>query len=98
MVELSDSDLLEIGRKAAAQVDDLGVVERVEVTMTFDSADQPAYFFRFLIEEGRDPNRTGLPRIRLVQKLREELDAHDDHHYPIVQVLNRAEWAGLVGA
>ena len=62
-----------------------------------DSADRPAYFFRFLIEHGRDRQKVGTARIRLGQRLRDEVIARDDQRYPFVQVVNRADWEQLDG-
>lgn len=92
MNEIADAELIEIGRKAAGLVDGLGRVEDVKVRVGQNSTDQPAYFFSFLIDRDRDREQAGLTRIRLIQKLRDELVARHDEHYPIVQVLNRTDW------
>lgn len=98
MSEIAEADLVEIGHRAAQLVAGLGAVERVTVTTGQDSTDQPAYFFSFLIDRDRDRQGAGLGHIRLVQKLRDELMARDDGHYPIVQILNRADWEKREGA
>ncbi len=92
MSEIADMDLVEIGRKAAQLVAGLGTVERVKVTTRQDSTDRPAYFFSFLIDRDRDRQQAGVARIRLAQRLRDELLARDDDRYPYVEVLNREEW------
>jgi hypothetical protein len=98
MNQLADTDLVEIGRNVAQHVAGAGTVERVKVSAGQDSTDRPAYFFSFLIDRYRDGERAGLIRIRLEQKLRDELMARDDGHHPIVQVLNRADWEQHEGA
>ncbi len=98
MREIEEEELAALGREAAAQVPGLGTVDRVKVRYGQDSTDLPAYFFTFLIERDRDRQQGGLPRARLVQKLRDELIARDDDHYPIVTVLNQADWETVEGA
>ncbi len=92
MIKIAETELAEIGRAAAAHVAGLGTVDRVRVVTGQDSTDHPVYFFSFLIDQDRDPQRVGLTRVRLVQKLRDALIARDDGHYPIVEILNRADW------
>lgn len=91
-------DLAEIGREAVQDVAGVGMVERVEVETGHDSLDRPALFFSFLIDRDRDRQRAGLVRIRMVQKLRDELIARGYDHYPIIQVLSRADWEKRAGA
>ena len=98
MIQITETELVEIGRTAAGRVAGLGTVDRVTVMTGQDSTDRPAYFFSFLIDKDRDPRRVGLARIRLVQELRDALIARDDEHYPIVEVLNRADWEKREGA
>ena len=98
MREIAEDELATLGREAAAQVPGLGTVDRVKVKFGQDSTDQPAYFFTFLIDRDRDRRQGGLPRARLVQRLRDELIARDDNHYPIVTVLNQADRETLEGA
>lgn len=75
-----------------------GKVEKVSVWFGQDSADQPAVYFSFLIDEGQDRQRVGLVRTRLIQELRDDLLARGFEQYPIVQILNRADWERRFGA
>lgn len=92
MSKIADMDLVELGRKAAELVPGLGTVERVKVTHRLDSTDRPAYYFSFLIERKGDREQAVQARIRLGQKLRDELLARDDDHYPYIKILNREDW------
>lgn len=98
MGQTSDAILAEIGLEAAQHVAGADTVERVEVVAGYDSAERPAYFFSFLIDDGGDRQRTGLIHIRLGQKLRDELIARGDEHYPIVRILSRDDWEKRTGA
>ena len=98
MIQIDETELAGIACEAATHVAGLGTVDRVTVVAGQDSTDRPAYFFSFLIDQGRDPRRGGLARIRLVQRLRDALLARDDGHYPIVEILNRADWERREGA
>lgn len=86
-------DLEKLGRDAAEYVAGVGVVEQVEVTRGEDTAERPVYFFSFLIDQGRARQRAGLLRLRLVQKLRDELISKNDSHFPVIQILSREDWA-----
>ena len=92
MSEIADMDLVEIGREAARLVPGLGTVERVKVTHRLDSTDRPAYYFSFLIERKGDRQQAAQAYVRLGQKLRDELLAREDDHYPYVTILNREDW------
>jgi hypothetical protein len=87
-----DLDLEQIGRAAAAAVAGAENVEAVEAREGEDWTDKPAYYFSFLIEQDRDDLRPGLLLGRVARKLRDELIARGDYHYPFVQILNRSDW------
>ena len=53
MIQIAETELVEIGRKAASQVAGLGTVDRVKVMTGQDSSERPAYFFSFLIDQDR---------------------------------------------
>jgi hypothetical protein len=87
-----DLDLEKIGRAAAAEVAGAENVEAVEAREGEDWTDKPAYYFSFLIEQDREHLRPGLLLGRVARKLRDELTAQGDYHYPFVQILNRSDW------
>lgn len=93
MSVISGPELEKLGRAAAAQVAGDDAVEQVEVTCGVDSSERPVYFFSFLIDQGRARERAGLVRIRTAQKLRDDLMARGDGHYPMIRVLNKEDWA-----
>jgi hypothetical protein len=84
------ADLQALGRDAARDVAGEESVEGVEVTIGEGVSDRPAYQFTFLINQSRE--RPGLVRIRLGQKLKDALAARGDEHYPMLRILNRADW------
>jgi len=86
------ADLEKLGRTAAQQVAGKGVVKGVEVEPGEDPFERPIYYFSFLIEPRDASQRRGLLRIRLIQKLLDELTARGDEHYPVVRILNRLDW------
>lgn len=51
MEEPRKSELLRLGREAAVHVVGAAAVEQVEVEAGADSANEPAYWFTFVIEE-----------------------------------------------
>jgi hypothetical protein len=89
---VADDELEKLGRVAAETVAGASSVQEVEVARGEDSLDRPVYYFTFLIELDRDRQRAGLVRTRIVQKLRDELVARGDGHYPIIRMLNRTDW------
>jgi hypothetical protein len=92
------SELEELGQAAAEDVAGPGAVERVEVTRGEDASERPVYYFSFLIDQDRARQRAGLVRTRLIQKLRDDLVARGDGHYPVIQILNKADWAARANA
>ncbi len=87
-----EPDLEKLGRDAAEFVAGAGVVKQVEVTRGEDEFDRPVYFFSFLIDQARAAQRAGLLRTRLVQRLRDDLIAQGDAHFPIIEILNKDDW------
>ena len=85
-------DLEKLGREAAQQVAGKGAVEDVEVVAGEDLSERPVYYFSFLIDQARARQRAGLVLTRLVQKLRDELIARGDGHYPVIRILSRTDW------
>jgi hypothetical protein len=92
MAHLSQAELKEIGRKAAAEVYGPGVAQDVEVVGGEDWAGEPAYFYSFLIQQ--DPDRKKAERLRtsLSHKVRDELVERDDFAYPYISVLTEQDW------
>jgi len=92
MNQSAATDLQKLGRDAAQDVAGVDTVEEVEVVSGEDSTDRPVYKFYFLIEKAPAKQRAGLLRTRLVQRLRDELAARGDTHYPIIHILSRTDW------
>ncbi len=92
MTESTVSDLERLGFDAAQEVTGKDAVKQVEVASGEDLFERPAYFFSFLIDQGLARQRAGLVRIRLMQKLLDELTARDDGHLPVIQILNQEDW------
>jgi hypothetical protein len=69
-----------------------GAVEQVQVVNGVDALDRPAYHFALLVNEGRLQVRPGLLLTRLIQQLRDALDARGDEHFPVLRFLNRDDW------
>ena len=83
--------LEQLGRDAAQNIAGEGAVQEVEVVPGEDF-ERPVYYFSFLIDQDRARQRAGLLHSRLVQKLRDELIARNDGHYPVIRILSRADW------
>jgi hypothetical protein len=92
MSDLSASDLEKLALDAAATVTGAGQVERVDVASAEDSDDEPVYVFTFLIGDELARQPTGVLRNRLGQRLRDLLMERNDTHYPIIRILDRADW------
>jgi hypothetical protein len=92
MIDTPSEELKKLGLDAAQAAAGADAVEQVEVFPGEDSLDRPAYFFSFLIDQKRAAERPGLVRIRLTQALRDGLAARGDEHYPIIRILDRADW------
>jgi len=97
MSDVATAELEQLGRDAARLVAGDAAVAEVEV-VAGESADRPAYFFSFLIDPDRATQRLGLIHTRLVQRLRDELIARNDAHYPVIRLLDRADWGKRAGA
>jgi hypothetical protein len=98
MSRSTTAELEKIGRDAAQQVAGEGAVAQVEVVPGEDSDERPAYYFSFLIDQDRARQRPGLVFTRLIQKLRDELIARGDGHYPVIRILDRTDWDKRKGA
>jgi hypothetical protein len=98
MGETAGTELELLGRKAAQQVAGGSSVEQVEVVSGEDQSGEPAYYFSFLIDQGRASQKGGLLYVRLIQELRDELTARGDTHYPYIRILDRTDWDRRKGA
>ncbi len=87
-----DAELEQMGWAAAEHAAGSGAVERVEVRRGIDVWDRPAYHFSFLIDQSRARQDAGLVRIRIMQKLLDDLDKRGDDHRPVLRILNREDW------
>ena len=84
--------LTRLGFDAGAAVAGPGAVERVQVLPALSSDDRPAYHFAFLVNPDHVPMGMGLFRIQLRRKIQDELEAHDDDHYLLTQLLDQKDW------
>jgi hypothetical protein len=98
MAQLADSELTELGRDVARQLVGADTVKAVEVKTGFDSSDEPAYHFWFRWDQDPDWQLMGLMRMRLGQKLRDELMARGDEGYPYIHILTPQDWEKRAGA
>lgn len=87
------AELERLGRAAVQQIAGRGVVKDVEVEPGEDLSGRPAYHFSFVIEPGHAKVGAGLLRTRLIQKLRDELIARGDGHYPVIRMLSTSDWS-----
>jgi hypothetical protein len=87
----SVSELQAFGRAAAEAVVGPEAVEEVEVRPG-ERSGGPVYYFSFLIDRERAQQRAGLIFIRILQQLRDGLLAKGDPHFPVVRILDRADW------
>jgi len=98
MTQNATLDLEKLARDAAEQVAGADAVEQVEVVAGDDYTDRPVYRFTFLINHDLLQERIGMVGTRLHQRLRDELIAMGDEHYPVVQILDRKDWDRRDGA
>ncbi len=96
MVEIEQ--LRELGREAAMHVVGADAVQEVDVTAGEDSLDRPAYYFSFVIDQSLAEQGAGLVRIRLIQRLLDNLEEQGDTHHPIIRILSRETWAKRANA
>jgi hypothetical protein len=83
----------ELGQRAADAVAGAGVFPRVRVASDSDNESRPVYRFSFLIDvQKAAPEHLGLIRIRLIQRLYDDLAAQNDEHLPQIRLLNKADW------
>jgi len=98
MARLADSELTELGRDVARQLVGADKVKAVEVETGLDASDEPAYHFWFRWDPDPDWPLMGLMRIRLGQKLRDELLSRGDASYPFIHILTKQDWDKRDGA
>jgi len=91
------TSLEQLGRDAARKIAGEDAVQEVEVVPGYDF-DRQVYYFSFLIDQDRSLQRAGLLRSRLVQRLRDELIARNDAHFPVIAILSRADWDNRASA
>ena len=95
MTRIPESDLKNIGLKAAQSVLGPGKIEAIEVVSGNDSSDEPAHFFSFLVGEARDPQRAFRVWSSLAQKIRDTLIERGDEAYPYIRIRYRSDTQGL---
>ena len=92
-------EIEELARRAATEVAGAAGVEGVEVEEDDDYEGGGAiYRFTFLINKDEAKLPIGMLRLRLLGKLRDDLLARDDQHYPRIKLLDRADWERTRGA
>ena len=92
MDAVTTSELERLARDAAKEIAGEHAVQEVEVTAG-ERLERPVYFFSYLFDRDRSKLRPGLVIIRLLQRLGDELDERSDEHRPVIQLLDRADWA-----
>lgn len=97
MIQDATAALEQLGRDAAQNIAGEDAVQEVEVVPGYDF-ERPVYYFSFLIDQDRARLRAGLLLTRLIQKLRDELIARNDEHFPFIRILDRADWGKRTGA
>jgi hypothetical protein len=98
MAQLADSELTELGGEVARQMLGVDKVKQVEVVARPDSTDEPACYFWYQVDQDPASQSAALARIRLAQRLRDELLARGDATYPYIRVLSTQDWAKRTGA
>lgn len=93
MDEGARTALLKLGRDAAEDIAGKDAVEDIAVVPGADYEYRPIYRFSFLLDQSRIVQRIGLVRLRLTQRLHDELIAMGDEHYPRIEILDRADWS-----
>ena len=93
MDEGARAALLKLGRDAAEDIAGKDAVEDIAVVPSADYEYRPIYRFSFLLDQSRIVQRIGLVRLRLTQRLHDELIAMGDEHYPRIEILDRADWS-----
>lgn len=88
-------DLIRLGRAAAEEVAGAAAVEHVEVALGEDWVGDPVYRFTFLIDIQRALRPPGDLRIVLGHHIRDALLARNDSRYPMLRILDRADWSNL---
>jgi hypothetical protein len=92
MAELTATELEQIGREVAHAVVGADKVRQVEVVTGANWDGDPAYYFWYQFDSDPDWQRAADARIRLRQKLREELVARGDTSLPYTHVLDAQDW------
>jgi hypothetical protein len=93
MIDSIDPEIERLARTVADDVAGEGSIEKIKVEEDYDfPGDQPVYRFIFLVDASRSSKPLGLLRIPLLQKLRDDLLARNDPHYPTIKLLDRADW------
>jgi hypothetical protein len=92
MANLPKTELKKIARAAAGRLLGAAKVKDVDVIGSDALDEQPAYLFSFLFDGTLDPQHEALLRIRLRQKLRDELVARGDDGYPLITILGPLDW------
>ncbi len=98
MSEMLETDLKELGQRAADDVAGRGAVTDVAVESGADTSDRPVYHFWFRIDQNRSSQRIGLVFTRLIQRLSDELSKKNDNNIPVVHLLNAEDWKHRVDA
>ncbi len=93
MVELTDEELLEIGREAAAEVLGAPAVVDLRVRPRLDEYDKIVYDYIFAIDWAQAMNyRPSHVTIDIAHKIQDRLWERGDETFPILRLTSPEEW------
>lgn len=95
MSEINADELRRLALDVGREVGGEGTVEDVEVAPDMDFWGNPIYRFTMLVHPERSPLGPGLFRIRIGQRLKDELVARGEEHAPRMLMVSRPEWDTL---
>jgi hypothetical protein len=98
MSDLRETDVLEIGREAAARLLGAASVQHVSVVARPDSTDDPAYYFMIVADQDPDGREASRRRGALGMAIRDALIERGDETYPYIRIVDRADWGKVMGA
>lgn len=93
MVELTDEELLEIGREAAADILGAPAVVDLRVKPRLDQDGKIVYDYIFVIDREQAVNyRPGHVMIDIGLGIRDKLWARGDETFPVLRITSPEEW------
>lgn len=91
MARVPPAELRDLSLSVAHQVVGEGV-DDVDVRLSADTSDKPAYFIAYRFGDRRHRERASSLRTRLSQHLRDELIRRGDARYPFVRLMTAEDW------